>query len=107
MDSICQIRLPPHIFSVLRENRDLIDDHFMMSETMAKIGSGPPTTAHGLSSLNAGLSLHVPLIDPTNSQALGSAGRFKGSSMGSQGEGKSPSADRTPQQIGSNVYNDG
>ena len=66
MDSKCQIRLPHHIFSVLKENKDLIEHHFQMSETSAKMGSGPPKTANGLNAQDAAaLSLLGPFEDAT------------------------------------------
>ena len=46
-----------------------------MSETMAKMGSGMPTTAHGLSSQEPTLKIPLPQHEATNSLALGSGWR--------------------------------
>jgi hypothetical protein len=88
MESICQIRIPPHIFDVLRENKDLIDDHFLMSETVERLKSGGTTTEPLNRSATAeGLNLRKPHHEATQSLVLGSAGGRAASSMGSQALG--------------------
>jgi hypothetical protein len=32
MESLCQIKIPPHVFEALVENKDLMKDHLMASE---------------------------------------------------------------------------
>lgn len=34
MESLCQIKIPPHIFTVLMDNRDLINQHFEVTQKL-------------------------------------------------------------------------